>query len=278
VSDAQVGPDVSDFALPPALAEKVWGCLNAIKIAPTSEKLDAFRRATQLVSGLTGPDFPTREAVERLWAMAECNGLIEAYDEDIVQAALAEGLSNPIFSDEADETTENGSRPPAFTDEALALRFAERHVGFLRYVAAWSKWMVWDGRCWQYDDTLRAFDLAREVCREAAAECKKLKVAGCLASAKTVAAVERLAKADRRLAATAEQWDSNPWLLNTPGGVIDLRTGVRRGHRPCDYLTQITAVTPEGRCPTWHSFLDRVTAGDESLKEFLQRMTGSSCR
>ena len=33
--------------------------------------------------------------------------------------------------------------------------------------------------------------------------------------AKTVAAVERLAKADRRLAATATQWDADGWAFNT---------------------------------------------------------------
>ena len=33
------------------------------------------------------------------------------------------------------------------------------------------------------------------------------------------------AKADRRHAATVDQWDADPWLLNTPGGVVDLRTG-----------------------------------------------------
>jgi hypothetical protein len=32
----------------------------------------------------------------------------------------------------------------------------------------------------------------------------------------TVASVERLAKADRRLAATIGQWDHNPELLNMP--------------------------------------------------------------
>ena len=46
-----------------------------------------------------------------------------------------------------------------------------------------------------------------------AIECDK--PASAVASAKTVAAVERLAKADRRLAATAAQWDANGWLLNT---------------------------------------------------------------
>lgn len=47
-------------------------------------------------------------------------------------------------------------RPPTFSDEALALRFAECHAQGLRYVAAWSKWLTWAGKRWQFDDTLKA--------------------------------------------------------------------------------------------------------------------------
>ena len=36
-----------------------------------------------------------------------------------------------------------------------------------------------------------------------------------IASAKTVAAIERLAKADRRIAATTDQWDVDPDIFNT---------------------------------------------------------------
>ena len=114
---------------------------------------------------------------------------------------------------------------PAFTDEALALRFAELHEDELRYVASWSKWLHWTGTRWQPDETLFAFDLARAVCREAAGECNDTKIATVLASARTVAAVERLARSDRRLAATSDQWDRDLWLLNTPAGTVDLRTG-----------------------------------------------------
>ena len=45
-------------------------------------------------------------------------------------------------------------RPPAFSDEALALRFAEFHANDLRYVAAWGRWIIWDGISWQIDNTL----------------------------------------------------------------------------------------------------------------------------
>jgi putative DNA primase/helicase len=165
-------------------------------------------------------------------------------------------------------------RPPAFSDEALALRFAELHANDLRYVSAWGKWLSWTGTHWQFDDTLHAFDLARQICREAAASCNKGKVASMIASAKTVASVERLAKSDRRIAATIEQWDADPWLLNTPSGVIDLRTGARRLAQPDDYLTKITAVAPSGECPIFHSFLEKITGADTELIVYIRRMLG----
>ena len=93
-----------------------------------------------------------------------------------------------------------------------ALQFAERHIANLRRVAKWGRWLQWDGTRWIEDDTMFAFDLARKICREAAAQ--SLKEAKVLASAKTVAAVERLAKADRRLAATTQQWDTHAYLTN----------------------------------------------------------------
>ena len=37
---------------------------------------------------------------------------------------------------------------------------------------------------------------------------------------------------------------NNPNLLNTPGGVVDLRTGKLRPHSSGDYMTKITAVGP----------------------------------
>ena len=182
------------------------------------------------------------------------------------------------MNDKITETLEGAAdvpdpRPPAFSESALALSFAEQHAGDLRYVAAWNKWLSWDGRRWRFDTVLRTFDLAHVLCRRAAAECNK-KNAKELARAKTVAAVISLARADPRIAATDDQWDADPWLLNTPGGVVDLKTGERRPPRPGDYMTKITAVAPDGRCPCprWDAFLKKI-APDE-LEKYLDRAFG----
>ena len=133
----------------------------------------------------------------------------------------------------------DAARPPAFSDDALALRFAERHANDLRFVAAWNKWLSWTGKRWRFDDTLACFRLnpARSAARRRP-NATRARLAVALASAKTVAAVDKLAKADRRIAATIDQWDADPWLLNTPDGVVDLRTGRTRAHRPDDYHDQ----------------------------------------
>jgi putative DNA primase/helicase len=165
--------------------------------------------------------------------------------------------------------------PPAFSDDALALRFADRHEGAVRFVAAWGQWFRYDGKVWRQDGTLHAFDLARRICREASAECNGKKgEKAALASAKTVSAIERLAKSDRRMAATIDQWDADPWLLNTPDGVIDLRTGTMRSHRADDYMTKVTAVGPTGACPIFLKFLDRITGSDPELIAYLRRVLG----
>jgi putative DNA primase/helicase len=168
----------------------------------------------------------------------------------------------------------DADRPPEFSDDALALRFTELHRFRLRYVATWGRWLVREPAVWRLDDTVHAFELARAVCRQAAAECSDPKLALAIASSKTVAAVERLAKGDRRHAATVDQWDADPWLLNTPAGVVDLRTGTMRRHDPADLLTKITAVAPGGECPLWIEFLTRITGSRAELHDFLQRAAG----
>ena len=87
-----------------------------------------------------------------------------------------------------------------FSEDDLANRFSTEHADDLRYCEAWKRWLVWDQSRWRPDVTVRIFGLAREVC---------------IASAATIAAVERLARSDLRHAAVVEQWDANQEIFNS---------------------------------------------------------------
>lgn len=208
---------------------------------------------------------------------------VAAMMEEALRQAIVGGGGNPKSA-----ATDLGRRPqdisdadddfipPEYSDESLALHFAKQYAGTFRYVAAWSKWYLWESGYWRPDETLFALDCARYVCRDEADRCDKPKVATAIASASTVAAVERLGRTDRRLAATVDQWDADPWLLSSPEGTIDLRTGRTRRHSPLDYITRSVAVAPEGECPTWLTFLEEVTGGDDEFISYLQRLCGYS--
>jgi len=160
------------------------------------------------------------------------------------------------------------------TEDALALAFTRRYHRDWRYIATWGRWLVWDGRRWRGDETLAATDLIRSVCRQAALRADSPRLAAKLASCSTVGGVERLARADRRHAASTDEWDADPWLLNTPGGVVSLTSGRRRPHERADRMTKITTATPDGACPQWLTFLADITGGDQALQAYLQRMVG----
>jgi putative DNA primase/helicase len=100
--------------------------------------------------------------------------------------------------------------PVTASEDEYADAFSERHADSLRYVALWSRWLQWDGSCWKFETTLAAFDLARQVAREFA---KLANGDPEIAKASVVAAIERLARADRRHASTTDQWDADQMLF-----------------------------------------------------------------
>ena len=108
--------------------------------------------------------------------------------------------------------------PPGLTEDELATAFTARHQHELRYVAVWGVWLRWRGSSWQRETTLEAFDMARAVCRDAAAGIRNAKLRAKILSASTRSAVESLARADRAHAATTDQWDSDLFTVGTPKG------------------------------------------------------------
>lgn len=162
------------------------------------------------------------------------------------------------------------------SDIMLAAEFARQHADGLRYVNTWGQWLRWTGAVWQPERTLLAFDLSRAICLQMAAAIEKGGKA--VASAKTVAAVVTLARSDRRIAVTEDVWDADKWLLNTPGGTINLRTGELKSHLQSDHITKMTGVAPDDGMPTphWDEFLRVITCDDVDLQAFLRRLAGYS--
>jgi putative DNA primase/helicase len=162
-----------------------------------------------------------------------------------------------------------------FSEDALALEFTARHGEEFRYVSKWGKWMHWTGKVWQEESTMLTFDLARQICRD---NCDQPGVTEpikkTLAQASTVAAVVKLASADRKHAARHNQWDTSTMQLNTPDGVLDLVSGDMLEHDPRGYHSKMTAIGPSNTTPErWLQFLDQIFE-DQSIITYLQRVCG----
>ena len=172
-------------------------------------------------------------------------------------------------------------RPAEFSDDALALAYSTRHDGEVVFVPALGRWLRWNGHKWAEDDTLTVFDLVRAVCRSAGARAEAdgkgvggLTLARSLCSARTIANAERIARSDPRHVRRIEEFDADPWALNTPSGIVDLRTGAMKAPLADDLHSKATAVGPNGECPRWLQFLKQITQDNTPLVDYLQRWAG----
>ncbi|GAB6061156.1 phage/plasmid primase, P4 family [Desulfonatronum parangueonense] len=80
------------------------------------------------------------------------------------------------------------------------------------------------------------------------------------------------------LGITGDEWDGHPWLLATPAGIIDLKTGAIRPGQPDDMIKSPcpTAYDPGATCPTFENFISTVFEDDPELVRFVQRVFGAA--
>lgn len=161
------------------------------------------------------------------------------------------------------------------SEDRVALEFVARHGAGIRYDHVAKSWFVYDETRWKRDCTFLAFSWARALSRDLAVDDtpSAKKSAGRASFAR---GVEEHASRDQRLAVTGDAWDRNPYLLGTPGGTVDLKSGDLRPAQPADFITKLAAVAPAdiADCPRWVRFLDEATGGDAELIVFLQRWAG----
>ena len=182
---------------------------------------------------------------------------------------------------------EPDERTPQWSDAWLVERVIEEFGDALRFVPLLNKWFAYTLGRWEPDATLRADAriettlrrLAGAVQQRGAAEAERkanTKIAKELCGASKHRDVRHLLRFDSRITAPPEAFDSDPWLLNTPGGTIDLKTGEMRAHNPADMCSRQTTVAPdfEMKTPLWNAFLLEATGGDIGLQEYLRRLVG----
>ena len=176
---------------------------------------------------------------------------------------------------------------PENSDQWLARKIVERQRHVLRFVPQRGCWLVWERGKWQIDAELLAEDIvkrslntiANDVLRRGATgkekrDAQQWAIAFCSGGkATTVAGIVR---SDRGIAISVESLDSNQWVLNTPGGIVDLKTGALGPSDPEALCSKATAVVPEfgAACPEWRRFLHEATAEDIEVQAYLQRLAG----
>ena len=179
-----------------------------------------------------------------------------------------------------------------YTEQGTAVAFADAYGDVL----CWQdnlRWVAWDGRRWapeaqaeatlcmmRFTDDLQArarerLARAPEGGTEAREAETALRWAVSCRSATRIGRTLRLAQALMKRHALSD-FDADPWLLNTPGGMVDLRTGRLRPHDPAALCTALTRLTPAGNAdaPRYTRFLYRITGGDADLCDYLQRVAG----
>ncbi|KQP51501.1 phage/plasmid primase, P4 family [Methylobacterium sp. Leaf108] len=187
-------------------------------------------------------------------------------------AGLEDILSLAEFSQHRGARGGNGD---LLTEDHAARTFAERYAGELLFCHDTGKWHEWTGAAWVPNRQGKAFQWARELARELCAD-EDPKTRYIASKVSFAGGVEKFCRSDPVFATTIDGWDRDPWVLGTPGGTVDLRTGQLREARREDRITKLTAVTPAETpdCPTWLQFLQDVTQGDAGYIRFIQQWAG----
>jgi putative DNA primase/helicase len=192
-------------------------------------------------------------------------------------------------SDLADITSNGKAFDPLPGEPTTELGYARRLIAVygdrLRYVAAWKRWLVWDGRRWQPDTVGQVHRWQKVIARrmmldaEATIEDGPRKSAVYLArrgeSSAGVLGALKLASTEPGVAVAPEDLDADPFLLNCHNGVLDLRTGHLGDHNPELLLTKLAgaAYLPDAQGPKFAKFLERIQP-TEDMRGYLARQLG----
>ncbi|GLK54402.1 P4 family phage/plasmid primase-like protein [Methylopila capsulata] len=167
----------------------------------------------------------------------------------------------------------------ALDENGVINAFTDRHAGELKFDHDAGRWFVFVNGLWREERTKLALAYARNLSTELAKRDAKVKALNKVSSWE---AVERGARSVREFKATSGDWNRDPLLLGTPGGVVDLQTGKLRPGLSEDMISRSTAAAPipldvfdpERDCPLWLGFLNEALDGDADAIRLIQQWGG----
>ena len=173
------------------------------------------------------------------------------------------------------------------TDATNAARLLREQGKNIRYNAAWKKWVVWNGKYWETDESgAMVHEKGLETVRNIYDELLKTndhrermeieKFAMISESVRRREAFVKAAQYINELNIRSEDLDKNSWLLNVSNGTIDVLTGEFREHRQEEMITKIANVDYRSGadCPLWKKFIREIMDYKEDLISFLQTAAG----
>jgi putative DNA primase/helicase len=192
-----------------------------------------------------------------------------------VGAPVGGSAPTSVRGQSANAENEAPSERIEITHDGVARVFTSRHHKTAKYDHSAGRWFKWDGSRWRIDEIHEVAHRLRLLARELT-EDKEFAVQRPARTAGFAECVERLTQRNRDHAVTQSHWDRDPWLLGTPGGTVDLKTGELLAPTPDAYITKQAAITPaeQSNCTKWKTFLDEATGGDAALIRFLQQFCG----
>jgi putative DNA primase/helicase len=173
------------------------------------------------------------------------------------------------------------------TDAGNAEFFGDHYKDQLRYDFGRGRWLIWAKHWWIEDRCETVLQLAKEAARaryrlrlsasdDPEETQKEANWASGSESRSRLEAALKIARSERLLATSGDEWDSDPWLLGVGNGVVNLRTGKLRDGKRSDLITMHTDVVfePRAACPRWLSFVDQIFGGDRELIGYVRRAMG----
>lgn len=167
-------------------------------------------------------------------------------------------------------------------------RFAGSHAKCTKYCHELNCWYYWDGKRWCEDKVGHAMALAKETARDIANEVSLLSDSEDIKaknkwslrsrSASSIKNMLTMAQCEGDVPVLAEEFDSDIWILNTPSGVIDLRTGAVSSHDPDKLCTKMTISGADSSVatPNFDKFMEQTFRGDPELIKYAMQALGFS--